>query len=351
MIGRPAPTSRPHGRAHRGTSGRRVTLIRLCEGKIWKLPFAQPYSCVMRSSDVKDVSVKEAASWLGVSERRVQALIEAERLSARRVGRSWLVPIAELPRVRYRSRPLSPRMARALLDSLSGVPATVSASERGRLRDRLHALLQEDDPASLLRSWLAAAAPPIRRFLVAPADLPDLSEDLRVVPAGSSDSRSGIAVVGEYEGWVAADNLEGLQREFLLIESSRPNVLLHVAPELPPRPLPLGWVLADLSAHGGPRESAAVRRLLAEQVTDQVAAGASERQPGDSTRSAPPEGINETRVAKTQAAAAKHAMRAAEAEAVAKRANERAKAARSPARKAEGAARARVDGAQGVDVT
>lgn len=298
----------------------------------------------MRSSDVKDVSVKEAASWLGVSERRVQALIEAERLSARRVGRSWLVPIAELPRVRYRSRPLSPRMARALLDSLSGVPATVSASERGRLRGRLQALLQEDDPASLLRSWLAAAAPPIRRFLVAPADLPDLSDDVRVVPAGSSDSRSGIAVVGEYEGWVAADNLEGLQREFLLIESSRPNVLLHVAPELPPRPLPLGWVLADLSAHGGPRESAAVRRLLAEQVTDQVPAGAS-------ARSAPSEGINETRAAKTQAAAAKHAMRAAEAEAVAKRGHERAKAARSQARKAEEAARARVDGAQGVDVT
>jgi excisionase family DNA binding protein len=281
---------------------------------MWKLPFAWPYSCVMRSSDVKDVSVKEAASWLGVSERRVQALIEAERLSARRVGRSWLVPIAELPRVRYRSRPLSPRMARALLDSLSGVPATVSASERGRLRGRLHALLQEDDPASLLRSWLAAAAPPIRRFLVAPADLPDLSDDLRVVPGGSSDSRSGIAVVGEFEGWVAADNLEDLQREFLLIESSRPNVLLHVAPELPPRPLPLGWVLADLSAHGGTRESAAVWRLLAEQVTNQLPA-------------------------------------AAEAEAVAKRAHERAKAARSQARKAEGAARARVDGAQGVDVT
>jgi hypothetical protein len=243
-------------------------------------------------------------------------------------------------------------MAQALLDSLSGIPVNVSASERARLQGRLDALLQEGDPASLLRSWLAAAAPPIRRFLVAPADLQDLSDDSRVVPAGFSDSRSGIAVVGEFEGWVAADSLEGLQQQFLLIESSQSNVFLHVAPELPASPLPLGWVLADLSAHGGPRESAAVRRLLAEQVIDQVLTGPSKRQSGATTGSAPPEGTGEARAAKTQAAAAKHAMRAAKAEVAAKRAHERAKAARSQARKAErAAAKARVDGAQGADVT
>ncbi len=55
-----------------------------------------------------EISTADVARELGVSQRRVRALIQAGRLPARRVGPVWLVEPADLERVRIR-RPGRPR--------------------------------------------------------------------------------------------------------------------------------------------------------------------------------------------------------------------------------------------------
>lgn len=277
------------------------------------------------------MSVKEAAARLGVSERRVQALIEAGRLPARRVGRMWLVPVADLSRVKYRSRPLSPRAAHAVVRSVSGKPSLLAGSEAARHHSRMAALVADADPAALLRSWLAAVAPPVRRLAVAPADLSDLRADRRLVPGGISDPRSGLAVVDEFEAWIAAEDVDAVQREFLMVDSAEPNVVLRIANDPVDSPLDLGWLLSDLASRGGPREAAAVGRLL-QDVKPQLEA---ERPSPRARRSAPSADVD---VARAQARADREAARAKKAEAAARQALARAKAARAAARKAERAA-------------
>lgn len=81
------------------------------------------------------LSVEAAASRLGVSERRVRALIAAGRLPAERVGRSWVIDLAALGRVdgvRPVGRPLG--MVAAWGELLGDVPAP--AFDVGRVRAR-----------------------------------------------------------------------------------------------------------------------------------------------------------------------------------------------------------------------
>jgi hypothetical protein len=47
-----------------------------------------------------------------------------------------------------------------------------------------------------------------------------------------------------------------------LVDSNSPNVILRVMNIKLERPMPIGFVLADLSDHNGPREDAQVVRLL-----------------------------------------------------------------------------------------
>jgi excisionase family DNA binding protein len=54
------------------------------------------------------ITTKEAAKELGVTVRRVQALIRAGRLSAQKMGRDWIIRMVDLDKVRVRKpgRPL-----------------------------------------------------------------------------------------------------------------------------------------------------------------------------------------------------------------------------------------------------
>jgi excisionase family DNA binding protein len=54
------------------------------------------------------LTVEQAADELGVTTRRVRALIAAERLPARKIGRDWLVQRSDLEPVRQR-KPGRPR--------------------------------------------------------------------------------------------------------------------------------------------------------------------------------------------------------------------------------------------------
>lgn len=85
-------------------------------------------------------------------------------------------------------------------------------------------------------------------------DLPNLARDLDVIPSGLSDSRSGISSQDFFEGYVLKKDLRNLRRKYLLVSSEQPNVILGVVDYELPRPIPIGYVIADLAQHIGVRE-------------------------------------------------------------------------------------------------
>ncbi len=206
----------------------------------------------------------EAAARLGVSERRVRERIAVGDLRARRVGRAWVLEEAQLARSDRLGRPMSRRVAWAFLDLLAGGSGDgVTQPEQSRLRRKRELLLSSSNPAALLRSWLPSRAL-VQRWSAAAADLPALRDDERIVLSGLSDVRSGLAAASVVEGYVVARDLDDLVEEYLLSARGEPNVVVHVLDEdrAVSRPLPLPVVLADLADHDGPREAAAVERLL-----------------------------------------------------------------------------------------
>ncbi|MGH8068560.1 MAG: helix-turn-helix domain-containing protein [Candidatus Entotheonellia bacterium] len=62
------------------------------------------------------LTTQQAAAALGVTQRRVVALIQAGRLKASRLGRDWLIPAQALEAVRER-KPGRPRQSRAEIES------------------------------------------------------------------------------------------------------------------------------------------------------------------------------------------------------------------------------------------
>jgi len=208
-----------------------------------------------------DVSVPEAARMMGVSVGRARRLAAEGRIHARIVGGRWLVDAASLPSAPRRSRPMSPRMAWALVVlSDGGRPDWVEPRESYRLRRALDRLAADDEPELLLRSWLASRA--ARRRLSAP-DSQALRSDARVVLSGLSDERAGLSAAGDVEGYVQVGDADVVIRDHLLIEAeSSADVVLHVSPRLPEAPVPLLLVAADLADHDGPRELARARELI-----------------------------------------------------------------------------------------
>jgi excisionase family DNA binding protein len=214
-----------------------------------------------------EISVAEAAERVGVSARRIRERIARGDLAARRVGGVWVLDEVQLGRSQRVARPMSARVAWAFLDLLAGGRGKgVSQPEQSRLRRKREQLVA-DDAASLLRSWLPNRAR-VLRYAASAADLPALRQDRRVVCSGLSDPRSGLAAAGIVEGYVQAGDLADLVEEFLLSERGQPNVILRVLADRGlPDPVPLAVLLADLADHDGPRESAAVERLLGELPT------------------------------------------------------------------------------------
>lgn len=102
------------------------------------------------------MDVNEAAIKLGVSPRRVRALIGEGRVLAHRSGKTWNVEA--LPASRGR-RPLSPtsraQLAKALHSrSLKGL----SGQARARTAQRLNVLRTSSDPAAILLDWWGGRA-------------------------------------------------------------------------------------------------------------------------------------------------------------------------------------------------
>lgn len=206
-----------------------------------------------------EVSVREAADALEVSDRRVRQLIASGQVRARLVGSRWLVDGASLPTERRRSRPLSQTSTHWLLTS--SMPPPTHAI---RWHERRARLLVDPDRASLLASWAAGRA---LRVLLTTREPAGVLEDPLVVRSGMSDARSGISAASLAEGYVRSADLERVRRRHLLRPASgRADVVLHVVDDLPASPVPPLLLAADLAEHDDPRASARASELIVEAL-------------------------------------------------------------------------------------
>ena len=172
------------------------------------------------------IGTGEAAQHLGVSPRRLRALIAEDRVRARWVGRQWLVDEADLLSVLVRPpvRPLGPRLSSALLAALSGQePSGLSSGERRRLRAHLDRLAGEDEPAPLLSAWLRGRAE-VARLHTPASEIPAVAADPRLLASGISDPRTNLSSGHEFEGWVRREDLAGVCKDHLLVRPAAQRV-------------------------------------------------------------------------------------------------------------------------------
>ena len=213
------------------------------------------------------MSVDQAARALGVSPRRVRALIGSNRVSAVRLGRSWALDRNLLrARPRRRSgRPISADNAWALLALLSGLEAPwADVFSRSRLKRRLlnrewlDKALESSEPRSAIYSW---------RIL--PSDLPKL-KDYGLVRSGLAAQIPGLDIVpmdNALDGYVSSKALAQIEKKLKPAKSpDNPNIVLRVPSQpwvLSQGPVaPPAVVAADLLAHPDGRVARAGRKLL-----------------------------------------------------------------------------------------
>lgn len=205
-----------------------------------------------------ELSVGDAAAALGVTPRRVQALISSGRIQARKVSAVWLVDAGSLPTAPRRSRPMSPAVAWAFL--ADDPPTTPEAAYRWRRRRAR--LAADPAPETLLVSWVAARG--LRELLTASSPTAVLT-DPRTVPTGVSDPRSRVTTTGIAEAWVADADADAVSRAYFLQpapSAAQATVVLHIAPSLPPRPVPIMLLAADLADRGGAQEAMTAQQLI-----------------------------------------------------------------------------------------
>ncbi|MBE8528199.1 helix-turn-helix domain-containing protein, partial [Amycolatopsis sp. H6(2020)] len=152
------------------------------------------------------LSVREAAEHLGVSQRRVRALIAEGRLAAQKLGGRWEISRSAVQnRVAdgaFPVRPMSPRSFDMLLERLRSMVDTAQegrlradAVERLRVERRLQQLRSAAEPARLLRAWSCGLWPKPEIRWVAPD--PDLLDRLPLT--GVSHPGIRMSVPGELE--------------------------------------------------------------------------------------------------------------------------------------------------------
>ncbi|WP_188686837.1 MULTISPECIES: helix-turn-helix domain-containing protein [Nesterenkonia] len=208
------------------------------------------------------LSVADAADVLGVSPPRVRAQLQRGHMRGQKVGGHWLIEADSLPRYPRRIRPMSQRLAWAILDPER--MKFISARERLRVKERLGKLAGDAEPELLLRDWVSSRA--ARLVLHSRSD--DLAHDQRLHHSGILDPRSGMSGGSAVEGYVRSGELEGLIAEHLLVvprSRSGQNVFLHVVDELPGEVSPL-LIAADLADYDSARELGQARRLIQESV-------------------------------------------------------------------------------------
>lgn len=194
-----------------------------------------------------DLTVADAAARLGVSPRRVRALVEAGRLPARRVGTAWVTtPGAVDAYARTapgRGRPLSPATAWARL-------AEIAASSR------------RPDPDITLRALRARST---QRVFDVDGPLLDQISRAPGIVAGGAAAAEVDAVDRIVDLYGTAATVDRLIERLGLVEDPAGRLALHTValdevPELTDRErLVLAW--CDLAARADPAADVAVEAL------------------------------------------------------------------------------------------
>lgn len=211
------------------------------------------------------LSVSEYANKLGVSRGAAYKRVRSGNIGAFRAGSQWVVPEAAIVAPKPSSRSMAPENARRLLAALSGCRVDIDDPvARRRIAEKVEQIGEDGFDIRRLWSWVRARSPRLE-LSASPADVADLLADSRLVPSGIADPRAGISASGVVEGYVSPVDIDDLIRDYLLVESERPNVWLHVAdvPGDASGRVPLGFIVADLLDHGGPREQSQAANLLA----------------------------------------------------------------------------------------
>lgn len=227
------------------------------------------------------LTVAEAAARLGVSARRVRAMIDSGQLEARKLGGRWLVDPAAVDArqdaAAVAGRPLSVRSAWALLGGQALPRGDSGRSAKGSsdrlLRWRTDRRLGRAPVGELLtglapRLWRRGR---LHRLRAHPSDVSRILEEPDVV-------RSGVSAAAEYEAdilapgvaelYVSARRLPELRQKYLLESSRTPNVLLRAIEGSWPFPAgsrlaPPSAVALDLLEAEDERTRRAGRELLA----------------------------------------------------------------------------------------
>lgn len=216
-----------------------------------------------------EVTVREAASRLGVSERQVQRLASSGRLQVvRRVGSTLLLDDTGLARAGAASagRIWAPTTAWAAIDLLElGSTDRLRGSALSRLRRRLGAC----DASELVRltgdrafRWRGTQTRRSRRRLQSELALSGVSllEDAGIA------QQFGLVRgdQGRVEGYVTLDRWSAVTERFGLEADGEGEVLVHVTDQTPT--VGLITCALDLAESGSTRERSAVLRLLAERL-------------------------------------------------------------------------------------
>lgn len=183
-----------------------------------------------------ELSVKDVALRLDVSEPRVRQLIHSGKLRGRRVGPIWMVnsdDVAQLQAQRRRAgRPSGPKRAWGLIVLLSGGETPwLSSSERSQVRS--YAKQLNEPSADLWRSMLAGRSE-MRPVQAHPAAISRLRETNRVLFTGPRLAAArgfDLVAAGDDqipECYVPADEWRGISKSFALRASHAPTLILRI---------------------------------------------------------------------------------------------------------------------------
>jgi len=173
------------------------------------------------------LSVPEAAAIIGVTDRRVRAMIANGLLAAERIGGRWLLPDTQVDRMaaapRKPGRPYSPAHAWGLL-AIAADRATpwLADRDRRRLSETLSSTTIEDLAPALRRRA------ELRPWFVHPGVLTDFTADDRTVAAGPS-ATSRLSYNGPTHLYVSASATDALLSEYRPItDAADPNVIVRI---------------------------------------------------------------------------------------------------------------------------
>jgi excisionase family DNA binding protein len=221
----------------------------------------------------EDMSAPEVAAHLGVSNRRIRALIASGQLPARQVAGRWMVPAGAVSGFLPKDggRPMAEHSAWSVLASLAGEDVRVSP----RLRRRIERLEDDQSPHFRLLSWMSARGGLFRAWAFQPV-IDELRSDERLV-LGGEQGVPNLEPSGHLHAYVSIDHLDDVIDGHNLHPASNgkiPNVLLRAVSDLdavprqPGNPHVANAVVSavDLLDDGDPRAVGEASEMIGQAV-------------------------------------------------------------------------------------